>query len=45
VLGSRATSAGVSLGFGILTVVGILIVVASFGLSGRPATAAPVGRS
>jgi EmrB/QacA subfamily drug resistance transporter len=45
VLGARATPAGVSLGFGILTAVGIAIVVASLGLSGRPGSVAPASRS
>ena len=45
VLGARATPAGVSLGFGVLTAVGIVLVVASFGLSGRPVLAVPPPRS
>ncbi len=36
VLGAAVTPAGVSLGFGVLTVVGIVLVVTSFGLVGRP---------
>jgi EmrB/QacA subfamily drug resistance transporter len=45
VLGARATPAGVSLGFGILTAVGIAIVVASLGLSGRPGSVVPASRN
>jgi EmrB/QacA subfamily drug resistance transporter len=36
VLGGAVTSDGVSLGFGILTIVGVALVVTSFGLAGRP---------
>jgi EmrB/QacA subfamily drug resistance transporter len=35
VLGGAVTSDGVSLGFGVLTVVGAILVVSSFGLAGR----------
>ena len=43
VLGGAVTSDGVSLGFGVLTVVGAILVVSSFGLVGRrPALAAAV---
>jgi len=35
VLGARVTQAGVSAGFGILTVVGIILVLTSFGIVGR----------
>jgi hypothetical protein len=41
VLGRAVTADGVSLGFGVLTVVGVVLVVTSFGLAGgRPAGAA-----
>jgi hypothetical protein len=36
VLGGAVTSDGVSLGFGVLTIVGAVLVVTSFGLAGRP---------
>jgi EmrB/QacA subfamily drug resistance transporter len=39
-LGSQVTPGGVSLGFGALVIVGIVVVVASFGLSGRTPAAA-----
>jgi MFS family permease len=42
VLGRAVTADGVSLGFGALTVVGIVLVVSSFGLAGRVSTAEPV---
>jgi EmrB/QacA subfamily drug resistance transporter len=35
VLGGAVTSEGVSLGFGVLTIVGVVLVVSSFGLAGR----------
>jgi MFS family permease len=35
VLGGTVTSDGVSLGFGVLTIVGVVLVVSSFGLAGR----------
>jgi DHA2 family methylenomycin A resistance protein-like MFS transporter len=43
VLGRAVTADGVSLGFGVLTVVGVVLVISSFGLAGRrpvPAAAA-----
>jgi MFS family permease len=42
VLGRAVTADGVSLGFGVLTVVGVVLVVSSFGLSGRRPSADPV---
>jgi EmrB/QacA subfamily drug resistance transporter len=39
VLGRAVTADGVSLGFGVLTVVGVVLVVSSFGLAGRRPTA------
>jgi hypothetical protein len=35
VLGGAVTSEGVSLGFGVLTIVGVVLVISSFGLAGR----------
>ena len=35
VLGARVTQEGVSLGFAILTVVGIVLIITSFGIAGR----------
>jgi EmrB/QacA subfamily drug resistance transporter len=44
VLGGTVTSDGVSLGFGVLTIVGVVLVVSSFGLAGRrPLGAQEVG--
>jgi EmrB/QacA subfamily drug resistance transporter len=40
VLGATVTGAGVTLGFGLLAIVGMAIVVVSFGLPDRPLTAA-----
>jgi MFS family permease len=42
VLGRAVTADGVSLGFGVLTVVGVVLVVSSFGLAGRRPSADPV---
>jgi EmrB/QacA subfamily drug resistance transporter len=42
VLGRAVTAEGVSLGFGVLTVVGIVLVISSFGLAGRRSTADPL---
>jgi sugar phosphate permease len=39
VLGRAVTAEGVSLGFGVLTIVGVVLVVSSFGLAGRRPTA------
>jgi MFS family permease len=42
VLGRAVTADGVSLGFGVLTVVGVVLVVSSFGLAGRRSTPDPM---
>jgi EmrB/QacA subfamily drug resistance transporter len=42
VLGRAVTAEGVSLGFGVLTIVGVVLVVSSFGLAGRRPTASPL---
>jgi EmrB/QacA subfamily drug resistance transporter len=42
VLGRAVTAEGVSLGFGVLTIVGVVLVVSSFGLAGGRPTASPL---
>ena len=42
VLGTAVTASAVDLGFGLLVVVGVAVVVASFGLLDRPAHAVKV---
>ncbi|HEX5824440.1 MAG TPA: MFS transporter [Candidatus Limnocylindrales bacterium] len=43
VLGRAVTSQGVTLGFGVLTVVGVALVITSFGLVGRRSAVSPMG--